>query len=176
MNNIFSKVLVLGAMVSFSAHAQKMDEVWHGRWVGPNIQLQINDKTFRINNQSCRWVEVEPKRAFKGCVAHYADAISKAQLLEQAQVRAETINEFVKQKMYDAKTANAEKKSLAETRAIIVKLGSDALKPVVTQDAQAEGSGDCRSSFFVDQARVYNLLQCAGGDGSFGITELKKRQ
>lgn len=168
-------VWLLGVSLLGSAQAQKLDDAWHGRWASPDTQLDVSAKNFRVGKQSCRWVDAPPKRAFKGCIAHYSDAFTKAQLMTFAKERAEAINEYVKINMYDAKTAAAERKSLADTRAIIDKLGTAPLKPVVIQDAAYEGSGDCASSYFMDQSRVFNLLQCAGGDGSFAITELKKR-
>lgn len=172
------KYLVFGMLCAFqlgSAQAQKLDDAWHGRWSGPDIKLEVSAKSFRLGQQNCRWVESQPKRAFKGCVAYYGGAYTKAELMTLVKDRGETINDFVKQKMYDAKTAAAERKSLAQTRAIIEKLGADPIKTVVTQDADFEGSGDCMSGYFLDQSRVFNVVQCAGGDGGFSITELKKR-
>jgi hypothetical protein len=165
----------LGALLLLPAQAQKLDEAWHGRWSAPELKIEVSAKSFRVGQQNCRWVEVQPKRAFKGCVAYYGGAYTKAELMTLVKERGEAVNEFVKQKMYDAKTAAAERKSLAQTRAIIEQLGTDQVKPVVTQDAQYEGSGDCMSSFFLDQSRVFNLVHCAGGDGGFSIAELKKR-
>lgn len=168
--------LALGGWLTMSVQAQSLDEAWHGRWSGGGVQLQIGAKSFRVDRQNCRWVGAEPKQGFKGCVAYFSSTTSKAQLLDLTKERAANINEFVKQKMYDASTAAAERKSLAQTRALIDRLGTGPIKTVVTQDSAYEGSGDCMSAYFEDQGRLYTLLQCAGGDGGFGVTEMKKHK
>jgi len=159
-------------VLTFAAQAQPINERWHGRWQSGETTLVVTGQNVINNGRVCRWVGKAPTGNFSGCVAFYAGALSKQQLLERFQMAQKNVSQL-----------SSEPKQVAETQTWLQQLkrqlddiSPDNFRYVSTRDADDQGSGDCGVGFIMDKGIAVQITRCDVIGAELSITPMQKVQ
>lgn len=173
---MFSRLFVAAtiALLTTSSYAQALNARWHGTWKSSEDTLIINEQSFKIGKENCRWATTRPEKV-SGCVAFYESSISKSQLTAQLDQADKATKEMLRTGNFKQPQKDRIQEAMEKNRQVLTALSNDTFKMVHTSTQGTEkSSGDCASFYFLDQQSVYFVLNCAPAPEAYTVRPYKK--
>ena len=171
MIRLLSSCLLLLACAS--AHAQPMNPSWIGRWHGGDTTLIVTPKNVINQERICRWVDKAPAK-FEGCIAHYAVNVKKTEILELFDLMQSRVKEQAPN--MDAASNASAAKTVQDVKSKLAQLSNETFRPIVTSDADSQGSGDCGAYYIMDKGTPYvvRLCESAGAESTLMFDPMQR--